>query len=170
MYFSNCDTHLIKSSKKTFYFFSEADCKDTKSSFFTLRSGDRFAMNSCKGWAALGKCKDPKAKKSMLEKCPETCGFCPKAMSRCFNDNRKKDGQCDDVNNNPGCGWDGGDCCGNNVVKQHCTDCKCFVKTSECKDSEKHKSNCPRWATWACTSKKWKLWMKRECKKSCGYC
>ena len=34
------------------------------------------------------------------------------------------DGFCDDANNNCGCGWDGGDCCGGVFVK-YCEDCTC---------------------------------------------
>ncbi len=39
------------------------------------------------------------------------------------------DGFCDDGNNNCGCGWDGGDCCGSSgKLKQYnyCTDCDCL--------------------------------------------
>lgn len=32
---------------------------------------------------------------------------------------------CDDGNNNCGCGWDGGDCCGNNNMN-YCDDCECL--------------------------------------------
>eukprot|EP00750_Incisomonas_marina_P012220 INCI16661.1.p1 GENE.INCI16661.1~~INCI16661.1.p1 ORF type:complete len:649 (+),score=121.52 INCI16661.1:206-1948(+) len=35
------------------------------------------------------------------------------------------DGFCDDANNNCGCGWDGGDCCGSILVK-YCSDCECL--------------------------------------------
>ena len=38
----------------------------------------------------------------------------------------KGDGYCDDPNNNCGCDWDGGDCCGNNVDTLFCTTCKCL--------------------------------------------
>ena len=38
------------------------------------------------------------------------------------------DDSCDDVNNNQLCGYDGGDCCGSNVVKQYCIDCECLGK------------------------------------------
>ena len=40
-------------------------------------------------------------------------------------------GQCDDDNNNCGCGWDGGDCCGSNVNKSYCKECKCLDPTNE---------------------------------------
>ena len=36
----------------------------------------------------------------------------------------KGDGFCDD-NNNGGCDWDGGDCCGSAVKKNYCKVCKC---------------------------------------------
>ena len=38
------------------------------------------------------------------------------------------DDSCDDVNNNQFCNYDGGDCCGANVVKQYCIDCDCLGK------------------------------------------
>ena len=38
----------------------------------------------------------------------------------------KGDNYCDDLNNNCGCEWDGGDCCGSNVNKQFCTLCECL--------------------------------------------
>merc|ERR1712032_1357274 len=42
----------------------------------------------------------------------------------------KGDGNCDDENNNKGCGYDGGDCCaksvkGGQVKKNFCKMCKC---------------------------------------------
>ena len=36
------------------------------------------------------------------------------------------DGYCDDINNNVGCNFDGGDCCGSNVNTQYCTECLCL--------------------------------------------
>ena len=36
------------------------------------------------------------------------------------------DDSCDDVNNNELCNYDGGDCCGANVIKQYCIDCDCL--------------------------------------------
>ena len=38
------------------------------------------------------------------------------------------DDSCDDVNNNQFCNFDGGDCCGANVIKQYCIDCDCLGK------------------------------------------
>ena len=36
------------------------------------------------------------------------------------------DGWCDDENNNNGCGFDGGDCCGPDVKTQYCSECECL--------------------------------------------
>ena len=36
-------------------------------------------------------------------------------------------GYCDDVTNNGGCDFDGGDCCGDNVDMQHCAECICYA-------------------------------------------
>ena len=36
------------------------------------------------------------------------------------------DGYCDDENNNAGCHFDGGDCCGANVNTQYCNLCTCY--------------------------------------------
>merc|ERR1719367_1357066 len=36
------------------------------------------------------------------------------------------DNYCDDENNNEECGWDGGDCCGDNVNTQYCSACECL--------------------------------------------
>jgi hypothetical protein len=36
------------------------------------------------------------------------------------------DGDCDDQNNTEECGYDGGDCCGDNVKTKYCTECQCL--------------------------------------------
>ena len=38
----------------------------------------------------------------------------------------KGDGYCDDENNNAGCEYDGGDCCGDSVNPFFCTECQCL--------------------------------------------
>ena len=40
--------------------------------------------------------------------------------------NNKGNGFCNDVNNNEGCEYDGGDCCGSNVATTHCIKCQCL--------------------------------------------
>ena len=44
----------------------------------------------------------------------------------CGFSNWKGDNYCDDDNNNAGCEWDGGDCCGDNINTQYCSDCECL--------------------------------------------
>jgi len=39
------------------------------------------------------------------------------------------DGYCDDDNNNEGCAYDGGDCCGNDVQTTYCSACQCLACT-----------------------------------------
>ena len=41
----------------------------------------------------------------------------------------KGDDWCDDENNDLECEWDGGDCCGDNVNFQYCSDCLCLDPT-----------------------------------------
>ena len=45
----------------------------------------------------------------------------------CYEEDWKEDGFCDDLNNNEACDYDGGDCCGSNVNKTHCTICACYT-------------------------------------------
>ena len=40
----------------------------------------------------------------------------------------KSDGLCDDINNKKDCGYDGGDCCGEDAVNQYCFNCSCLGK------------------------------------------
>ena len=48
--------------------------------------------------------------------CSDTCG----------NPSFKGDNYCNDENNNCGCEWDGGDCCGDYVNTQWCSACECL--------------------------------------------
>ena len=45
----------------------------------------------------------------------------------------KGDNWCDDENNNEGCDWDGGDCCGDQVKTYYCTACLCLDPNFETK-------------------------------------
>merc|ERR1711981_266560 len=55
------------------------------------------------------------------------------------------DNYCDDENNTPECGFDGGDCCGDDVNTSYCSECECFdfPETTQAPDG----SNCeiPHW-------------------------
>ena len=62
---------------------------------------------------------------------PDVCGASPAPNPQppqggCKNKNWKGDGYCDDENNNSGCEFDGGDCCGPAVKKNWCKACQCL--------------------------------------------
>ena len=44
----------------------------------------------------------------------------------CLNDDLVADGFCDDDTNNLACNFDGGDCCGFEVLEDYCDDCDCL--------------------------------------------
>jgi len=97
-------------------------------------SGDKRQFQYC----TECKCKDPNFAK----------GSC---AGKCGSVHYKADGRCDDENNNCGCNWDGGDCCGSTGdIRQwsYCTKCKClnpqFKKANKCPG---HKGGCisPSW-------------------------
>merc|ERR1712185_787576 len=71
------------------------------------------------------KCLDPNFKQD--GSCSGKCGLA----------SYKGDGNCDDENNNCGCGYDGGDCCGSNVKTTYCKACKCLDP------NYKEDSSCP---------------------------
>ena len=78
----------------------------------------------------------------------------------------KGDGYCDDENNNPGCEWDGGDCCKENIKKTYCKDCKCF-----CKDADFLLSTCQYYGkNGKCSKASDPQFILGSCKKSCGMC
>ena len=52
------------------------------------------------------------------------CGV--EVVGECASPKYSDDGFCDDENNNAGCAWDNGDCCGAAVKKNFCSDCKCL--------------------------------------------
>merc|ERR1711862_685233 len=59
-----------------------------------------------KKYCTVCKCLDPSPKKPKL---------------KCAQPAYKGDGICDDGNNNAGCEFDGGDCCGQNVNTKYCS-------------------------------------------------
>ena len=63
--------------------------------------------------------------------CLASLGFskdadCCEDIGVCIDYSWKGDAYCDDGNNNEGCEWDGGDCCGNNVNTEYCSVCECL--------------------------------------------
>ena len=59
-----------------------------------------------------------------------TCTTCeciePNSDFEQCNYKQINNGICNDVNNNKDCFWDGGDCCGDNVVMAECSSCECL--------------------------------------------
>ena len=49
--------------------------------------------------------------------------------SECLIPQWRGNGICEDTNNIAACNFDGGDCCGPNVSKQYCEECKCYNMT-----------------------------------------
>ena len=47
------------------------------------------------------------------------------AVGGCGQVDYKGDGSCDDQNNDADCDYDGGDCCGADVVTDYCEQCAC---------------------------------------------
>ena len=50
----------------------------------------------------------------------------PPPGGSCGSPQWKGDNYCDDENNNEGCEWDGGDCCGDDVNTTYCSVCECL--------------------------------------------
>jgi len=50
---------------------------------------------------------------------------CLEVVEECEFPQWEGDGYCDDGNNNAGCSFDGGDCCGSDVNTSFCEDCQC---------------------------------------------
>jgi len=83
------------------------------------------------GDCCVASVKGGKVKKDYCKACkcidPKNQGGKP----ACGSPKYKGDGNCDDNNNNKGCGYDGGDCCvasvkGGQVNKAYCKTCKCI--------------------------------------------
>ena len=69
------------------------------------------------------------------ERYSDFCYFVPNFLQEsdsCKFPNWKGDNFCDDENNNAGCEWDGGDCCGDDVKENYCTACECLDPAKQC--------------------------------------
>ena len=51
-------------------------------------------------------------------------------LGPCLHDELVSDGFCDDEANTKSCDYDGGDCCGPNVLIDYCTICECIIEES----------------------------------------
>ena len=65
----------------------------------------------------------------------------PIIPSGCIKPAWAGDGFCDDINNDEECGWDGGDCCGENVNDLFCVYCDCLDPTYNIATSQNISSN-----------------------------
>ena len=89
--------------------------------------GDCCGPDVKKNYCKECKCLEPTKKPKPTEKPkPKPKPTPPPCNDKCGNQGWKGDGYCDDVNNNCGCAWDGGDCCGANVRKHYCNKCECL--------------------------------------------
>merc|ERR1712223_1911255 len=94
------------------------------------------------------------------------------------------DNYCDDENNNEECGWDGGDCCGDNVNTQYCSACECLdpngggnsgtTETPTDPPTTEEPCENDKSDSW-CENKKqkgkcYKASIANKCKKTCGVC
>ena len=84
----------------------------------------------------------------------------------CGNLEYHSDGFCDDGNNTPGCDFDGGDCCGDDVKTEYCEECQCIDPNANCQNNYK---TCDLWASYGYCIKDFQF-MKNNCKKSCNLC
>ena len=122
--------------------------------------GDCCGDNVVTTYCTACKCLDP-AFGTTTEKTSE-------APSTCAKPDWKGDNFCDDENNVESCDWDGGDCCGDNVITTYCTACECLDPNFEttCEDIWPEKKCKKRASKGKCNKNK----VKAKCQKTCGYC
>ena len=89
-------------------------------------SGDKYQYSYCDKTNGC-KCLDPSVTTKATTTVPTTTAD-KSCLGECGSAQYVGDGNCDDKNNNCGCKWDGGDCCGTNGNKwqySYCKECKC---------------------------------------------
>merc|ERR1712032_1080188 len=123
----------------------DGNCDDANNNCGCGYDGDDCCAKSVKGgvvkksYCKQCKCIDPRNKGKVDPNC----------KGACVDAKYQGDGNCDDANNNCGCGYDGGDCCkqtvkGGTVKTSYCKLCKCIDPNykkpsgnSKCKDNSK---------------------------------
>merc|ERR1711937_541120 len=104
----------------------DGNCDDENNNAFCgWDGGDCCGAKVVKTYCKECKCKDCTYKPKEGDKCVKSIG------GTCGSAAYKGDGNCDDNNNNAGCDWDGGDCCGSNVSTKYCTKCQCLDCTKQ---------------------------------------
>ena len=81
-------------------------------------------------YCSVCECLDPNGE-SPTESQPPTNDGESTTVSPCGFPNWFGDNYCDDENNNEECGYDGGDCCGDNVYTFYCSVCQCLDPNGE---------------------------------------
>ena len=84
-----------------------------------VNEGDCDSNDECKSHLFCGSNNCPASLLPEIQD-PDEC------TGSCYESEWKGDNYCDDENNNCGCGWDGGDCCGSNVNTELCSVCECL--------------------------------------------
>ena len=79
---------------------------------------DQYQTDNPEWHKSVPTCDNPTYESSTTTTAPSSTG--------CGSPNWKGDNYCDDDNNNAGCEWDGGDCCGDDVKTQYCSVCECL--------------------------------------------
>merc|ERR1712088_186047 len=90
----------------------------------------------------------------------------------CGSPQWKGDGYCDDENNNDGCDYDGGDCCGDDVNTQYCSACQCLDPDFGSDDSGEDDCQDIKSTAW-CEKRKGKchkFGVAKNCPKTCFSC
>merc|ERR1712050_101758 len=139
----DCCAKTVKGGKVSKNYCKECKCKDPKNqgppAKSTCGSPDYKGDGNCDddnnnkgcdydGGDCCAKSNGGPVKKAYCKECackdPNNQG-----ASTCGAPSYVGDGNCDDNNNNKGCGYDGGDCCaksnGGSVSKAYCKECKC---------------------------------------------
>ena len=119
----NCPHPLLNSQVDCCYAPTLRDCSSNNPC--GEYEGHCDSANECLGYLSCG-----------TDNCLESLGFsqdvnCCEDVGRCIHDSWKGDSYCDDGNNNEGCEWDGGDCCGSNVNTEWCDICECLDPDSK---------------------------------------
>jgi len=90
----------------------------------------------------------------------------------CGSPQWKGDGYCDDENNNDGCDYDGGDCCGDDVNTTYCSACQCLDPDFGSDDSGEDDCQDIKPTAW-CEKRKGKchkFGVAKNCPKTCFSC
>ena len=118
--------------KKALYAIGGFDGSGEKDDIFKFHCPDD--MNTCRWTKSETTLRFPRHSfvaipipNSLADKLCSTDRTTPQPPNPCDNYNAWiGDDYCDDVTNNAECGYDGGDCCGDDVKTDYCNECICY--------------------------------------------